>query len=97
MTSKTPRYPLQVSPDRRRFIDADGDPFLVVGDAPWSLIVNTTMEGCTRYLDDRHARGITTVMVNLIEHLFRPTRRGPWPATNRSRRPGTSGRPTTPT
>jgi len=70
MTTKAPRYPLQVSADRRRFVDADGEPFLVVGDAPWSLIVNTTVEGCTRYLDDRRARGITTVMVNLIEHLF---------------------------
>ena len=70
MNSPMPTFPIRVSTDRRHFIDQSERPFLVVGDAPWSLIVNTTIEGCIRYLDDRRARGINTILVNLIEHLF---------------------------
>ncbi|MES1151821.1 MAG: DUF4038 domain-containing protein, partial [Dongia sp.] len=34
------RYPLTISKDRRRLLDADGKPFLVQGDTCWSLIAN---------------------------------------------------------
>jgi hypothetical protein len=64
------RYPLSISKDRRRFIDADGKPFLVQGDAAWSLVANLTYEDAVRYLDDRRAKGFNTIIVNLIEHLF---------------------------
>jgi uncharacterized protein DUF4038/collagenase-like protein with putative collagen-binding domain len=64
------RFPLTVSADRRRLIDADGTPFLVQGDAAWSLIANLTHEDAIRYLDDRRAKGFNTVLVNLVEHLF---------------------------
>ncbi len=66
----TARYPLSISPDRRRLVDADGRPFLVQGDAAWSLVANLTYEDAVRYLDDRRAKGFNTVIVNLIEHLF---------------------------
>lgn len=64
------RYPLSVSPDRRRLLDADGRPFLVQGDAAWSLIANLELADAVRYLDDRRAKGFNTLVVNLIEHLF---------------------------
>lgn len=63
-------FPLAISSDRRRLLDADGRPFLIQGDAPWSLIANLTYEDAVRYLDDRRAKGFNTVLVNLIEHLF---------------------------
>jgi hypothetical protein len=63
-------FPLTISPDRRRLLDADGHPFLVQGDAPWSLIANLSYPDAVRYLDDRRAKGFNTVLVNLIEHLF---------------------------
>jgi hypothetical protein len=66
----TARYPLSVSPDRRRLLDADGQPFLVQGDAAWSLIANLEYADALRYLDDRRAKGFNTVIVNLVEHLY---------------------------
>jgi hypothetical protein len=64
------RFPLAVSPDRRRLLDADGRPFLIQGDAAWSLIANLTYADAVRYLDDRRAKGFNTLIVNLVEHLF---------------------------
>jgi hypothetical protein len=64
------RFPLRISPDRRRILDADGAPFLIQGDAAWSLITNLTYDEALRYLDDRREKGFNTVLVNLIEHLF---------------------------
>lgn len=64
------RYPLSISKDRRRLLDADGKPFLIQGDAAWSLVANLTYEDAVRYLDDRRAKGFNTVIVNLVEHLF---------------------------
>ncbi len=64
------RFPLSISADRRRLLDADGRPFLVQGDAAWSIIANLSYEDAVSYLDDLRARGFNTVLVNLIEHLF---------------------------
>lgn len=62
--------PVRIAPDRRRLLDANGDPVLIQGDAAWSLIVNTTLDGAIHYLEERRALGFNTIMVNLIEHLF---------------------------
>lgn len=64
------RYPLKISADRRRLLDADDRPFLVQGDTAWSLIANVGYDDTIRYLDDRRAKGFNTILVNLIEHLF---------------------------
>jgi hypothetical protein len=64
------RYPLRISPDRRRLLDADNRPFLVQGDTAWSLIANLDYADAIRYLDDRRAKGFNAIIVNLIEHLF---------------------------
>ncbi len=64
------RYPLHISDDRRRLLDADGTPFLVQGDAAWSLIANLTFEEAIQYLDDRQAKGFNTLIVSIVEHLF---------------------------
>jgi Protein of unknown function (DUF4038)/Putative collagen-binding domain of a collagenase len=64
------RFPLRVSPNRRRLLDADGQAVLLQGDAPWSLIANTTIDGARHYLNDRRQKGFNTLIINLIEHLF---------------------------
>ena len=64
------RYPLTISPDRRRLLDADGRPFLIQGDAAWSLVANPGYAEAVRYLDDRRAKGFNTIIVNLVEHIF---------------------------
>lgn len=66
----TARFPLRISDDHRHLLDANGAPFLVQGDAAWSIIANLTYEDAIRYLDDRRAKGFNAVLVNLIEHLF---------------------------
>ncbi|MCL2781363.1 MAG: glycoside hydrolase family 140 protein, partial [Actinomycetia bacterium] len=64
------RFPLAVSPDRRRIVGADGEPVLIQGDAAWSLIANTTFDEAREYLDDRESKGFSAVIVSLIEYLF---------------------------
>ena len=52
-------------------MDQTGAPFLVQGDAAWSLISGLTKEEATQYLDARRRQGFNSVIVNLIEHQFR--------------------------
>jgi len=62
--------PLRVSENHRFLVDRHGSPFLLQGDAAWSLIANTTEAEAAAYLRDRHAKGFNAVLVNLIEHKF---------------------------
>jgi hypothetical protein len=62
--------PLRVSANHRYLVDRSGAPFLLQGDAGWSLIANTTREEADLYLRDRRAKGFTAILVNLIEHKF---------------------------
>lgn len=64
-------YPVRVGPDHRRLIDQSGKPFLVQGDAPWSLISGLTNEEAEVYLEHRRVQGFNSIIVNLIEHKFR--------------------------
>jgi len=63
-------FPLRVGPTSRTLVDADAHPFLMHGEAAWSLVVELTREDATLYLDDRQMRGVNTLLVNLIEHMF---------------------------
>jgi hypothetical protein len=63
-------FPLRVEAGKRYLVDAAGNPFLMQGDSPWSLMVQLTREQVDQYLDDRRARGFNTLLVNLIEHHF---------------------------
>ena len=61
---------LKVSANRRYLIDQKGDPFLVVGDSPWSLITQLDETDIESYLRDRQNKGFNSIIVNLIEHKF---------------------------
>jgi hypothetical protein len=63
-------YPLRVGPDRRCLLDRMGMPFLLHGEAAWSLITALTREQAERYLSDRAHKGFNSIIVNLIEHKF---------------------------
>jgi hypothetical protein len=63
-------FPLNRAPNRRYLIDANGQPFLLHGDTPWSLISDLSREDAELYLQDRAARGFNTLLVNLIDHQF---------------------------
>lgn len=64
------RFPLRREPGLRHLLDADGQPFLLHGDAAWSLLVQLRREEVATYLDDRLRRGFNTILVNLLEHKY---------------------------
>jgi hypothetical protein len=63
-------YPLKVSVNKRYLVDQNNVPFLLQGDAAWSIIVGLTREEVEQYLHNRRQKGFNTIMVNLIEHKF---------------------------
>jgi hypothetical protein len=63
-------YPMRVAPDHRHVVDQSGQPFLIQGDAPWSLISGLTKDEAELYLEDRRRKGFNSIIVNLIEHKF---------------------------
>jgi hypothetical protein len=65
-----PGFPLAVGPTGRYLVDSDGRPFLLTGDAAWSLMAQLSDEDVDTYLDSRRNLGFNTVLVNLIEHHF---------------------------
>ena len=63
-------FPLHVEAGKHYLVDARGRPFLMHGDAAWSLLVQLTHEDAAAYLEDRRQKGFNTVIVELIEHFF---------------------------
>jgi hypothetical protein len=61
---------LKISENGRYLVDQKGNPFLVVGDSPWSLIVQPGEKDRETYLEDRQRRGFNSLIVNLLEHKF---------------------------
>ena len=62
--------PFRISGNHRYLVDRHDVPFLLQGDAGWSLIVNATNEEAEAYFQNRRAKGFTAILVNLIEHKF---------------------------
>jgi hypothetical protein len=65
------QYPVRVGSDHRHLVDQEGKPYLVQGDAGWSLISGLTKEEAELYLEKRRQQGFNSIIVNLIEHKFR--------------------------
>jgi hypothetical protein len=63
-------YPLMVGPDSRHLVDQRGRPFLLVGDAAWSLIAQLSWDDAESYLANRQLLGFNTILVSLIERKF---------------------------
>jgi hypothetical protein len=63
-------YPVRIGPDHRHLVDQSGQPFLIQGDSPWSIISGLTREEEEQYLENRRAKGFNSIIVNLIEHKF---------------------------
>ena len=61
---------LKLSDNGRYLVDQKGQPFLVVGDSPWSIIVQPDEKDREMYLEDRQRRGFNSLIVNLLEHKF---------------------------
>ncbi len=63
-------FPLAVAPGGRTLVDAAGKPFLLHGEAAWSLIAQLRREDVEIYLADRRARGFNAILVSLIERKY---------------------------
>jgi hypothetical protein len=72
--AQTPGAVTQLSPsaNKRYLVDQNGTPFLLQGDAAWSLIVALPDADVEQYLKNRREKGFNTILVNLIEHKFSP-------------------------
>jgi len=64
------KYPLKISDNKRFLVDQNGSPFLLQGEAAWSLIARATREEVETYLKNRSEKGFNTVLVNVLEHWF---------------------------
>jgi hypothetical protein len=70
VNSSTSTFPLQIKDSEPYLYDNKGKPFLICGDAAWSLLVQLDREDINRYLSDRKNRGFNTLLINMIEHHF---------------------------
>jgi Protein of unknown function (DUF4038) len=66
------RFPLRIGPTGRYLVTQSGEPFLIHGEAAWSLAGALNREEATQYMEDRSSRGVNTIIVNLVERLVAP-------------------------
>ncbi|HXO10578.1 MAG TPA: DUF4038 domain-containing protein, partial [Solirubrobacteraceae bacterium] len=63
-TSST--FPLRVSASGRYLVTASGNPFLLVGDSPWSVIGNLSEGSAAQYYADRESHGFDAGLTALL-------------------------------
>ena len=59
-------FPLKASPNGRYLVDQSNIPFLMVGDAPQTIIADISYADAQTYFANRKARGLNTVWINLV-------------------------------
>src|ERR1700730_9165032 len=62
----TPAYPLHPRSGRSTVVDSDNAPFLIIGDAPHSILANLNNADATTYLTDRGQRGFNALWIELL-------------------------------
>src|SRR5262245_38441544 len=62
----TPAYPLRPSANRRYVVDSNNVPFLIIGDAPHSILAKLTNSDAITYLTDRGQRGFNALWIELL-------------------------------
>ena len=62
--------PLAVSENHRYLVDQNHVPYLLQGEAAWSLIVVPSDQEVEQYLKNRRDKGFNAVLVELIEHRY---------------------------
>jgi hypothetical protein len=63
-------FPLRAEAGKRYLVDHEGKPFLLHGDAAWSLIAQATDAEVDQYLESRRQMGFNAILVNLLEKRF---------------------------
>jgi len=62
----TPAYPLRPSANGRYVVDSNNVPFLIIGDAPHSILANLNNSDAVTYLTDRGQRGFNALWIELL-------------------------------
>src|SRR6266480_3585872 len=62
----TPTYPLKRSANGRYVVDSNNVPFLIIGDAPHSILVNLNDADTTTYLTNRGSNGFNALWIELL-------------------------------
>ncbi len=60
---------LQISPNKRFLVSADGKPFFYLGDTAWELFHRLNREEATLYLEDRAKKGFTVIQAVALAEL----------------------------
>lgn len=63
------RYIQGISANGRYFLDQNGDPILVKGDSPWSIITDASTTQMDLYLDTRGGQGFNLVLTSLLGNV----------------------------
>jgi hypothetical protein len=71
------KFPLKVSPDGRRLVDAGGRPFFYLADTAWELFHRLTFEEADAVLRDRAAKGFNVVQAVVLAELGGLTEKTP--------------------
>jgi hypothetical protein len=59
-------FPIGPSANNRYLVDADGKPFLMVGDSPQNLVVNLSVPDAAEFMANRRSYGVNALWVNLF-------------------------------
>jgi hypothetical protein len=57
---------LQVAPDGRHLLDANNQPFYLIGDSVWSLALSVTESDASYYFQQRAAQGFNSVLMDSV-------------------------------
>ena len=68
--SLKPAFPVRPAHAARHLVDAEERPFLLAGDAAWSLIADLPLADAHFYLESRARAGFNAVLVSLLERKF---------------------------
>jgi hypothetical protein len=66
LLTRPAKFPLRVSANGRYFVDSSGWPFFYQADTPWWMIWKSRPSEVRAYLDNRKARGFTTLQAMLL-------------------------------
>jgi hypothetical protein len=94
--AQSPVFPLKASPNGRYFVDQNGTPFRIHGEASWDAHINLALADVTTYLSDRQAKGINalfTYVSNPVAYFAGAS--APWAAQLGGRAAGVNALPFT--
>jgi hypothetical protein len=63
-----PAYPLKVSANGRYLVDQNNTPFLMVGDAPQTIVSRLSIDQANTFIENRQHYGINTLWINLLSN-----------------------------